>query len=43
MKMTHPEAKKPVEVDPRAVEAYRSQGWSEVAEKAPAKPVDDKK
>lgn len=37
MKMTHPDAKKPVEVDDRDVEAYRSQGWSEVPEKAPAK------
>lgn len=42
MKMKHADAKKPVEVDPRAVDAYRSQGWVEVAEKAPEKPADKK-
>lgn len=40
MKMTHPKAKKPVEVDPRDADAYRTQGWSEVPAKAPAKPAD---
>lgn len=40
MKLTHPNApKSSVEASDEHAEAYISQGWVEVAEKAPAKPA----
>lgn len=43
MKLTHPDAPETV-IEPKAEHAdeYKSQGWTEVAEKAPEKPVDKK-
>lgn len=43
MKLTHPDSKHAIEVDPKHADTYKSQGWAEVVEKKSEKASEPKK